>query len=510
MIFTTLLLATTAHASTYATSNLYSSLQTVVGVSIADFLPSNQLSVPKVHIARLLMSSGEFVPQGSPDPIEVLMTQLATGDRKVAVQHFIKHNAAELIGLTDKLAKSVGVMDLLVFQLRSNPPPSALRELANLLFASVSTYVYDRDGRCMYDYVPMRFRDPSNYDKLFIDLSGGIWDSMWTNYRSSDMDGIFMYVDTDAFFGNISTTVYRDPYTGVLRLNTDHLSTLVNLKGQCAAELHPNYRTFSFYPGKRALMGADRELNTALIWREDSLTPVSISFSENSRLDFLASQDAFYFAYQAPLPDQFMTSHNPSFSAVGWRSDLQRSFLGCVVGASTPTGTFKVSSRLADLPTVQSLSYTKSTESCSSYTSTVDSHYSGAYHWEILDQISTGRQGEVAIFLPSTSTFFRWLKNAWECVVRYGDAWANSGHYPVNTSTQRVLRYMTGLETAEPVPIMTETQRLLTEVIKNAKQDRLYDAWRLVAESGLSRQPGLTDIFLLRSVAIGALDVQGH
>ena len=456
---------------------LHQDNEDVVGSLLAGFMPAGQFRISDGLIERILMSKDILVPEGLDDPIDGLMNQLRTKDRRQAVKHFIKHNRAEIIEVKKKMDKTCGILEVMRLQLQRLPP--VLRDSS--LFDEVTKYVRHREGRCMYDHIPMEFRDTVKYDAMFTELDG----VSLSRSRPSDVQGILMYVDSDSLLSHQGATMHRDYVTGIVKLVTDDSTTFVHTR--CAAILNPAYRNFIFYPGMRSLAGYDKDI--AFIWREDSLEPVTIPFPADSSVAFFATHDAIYFGYEGPPRgglDRLMFSRHGIYFVIfdipGLRRNLQRRFYG-VRYASGLTGTFKLSTRLRQPFVAQSLTHEVNVEdNCTVYDRPVDAEFADEYIWEKLSQLSTGISGEIAICHSHVDWLFSELLGSFDNVAS-GDRYWNTIYPALTPEMKNVVRYMFGM--SDTPATLKENQRTLMEVIALVKEGKKYEAWLIVPRSGL-------------------------
>lgn len=282
-IITSIAVGVTASTEQSILGFLDHNAEELVGSLVGEFITVAEVKMV-MNVGRLMMNKDWFVPEGEADPIEELMAQLPTVDRAVAVKHWITHNHAELSIITPQLVRSVGIVKLMAMQVLRNPPVAIVERIAAPLYSAVSVYVMNRRDRCMYDYVPMAFRDPLKYDELFTEL-----DRETTTVRPSDAENFSAYITAQGFIfpfesyltetwfnSGVSATVDRD--CGIIKLerNAHTLYTrtrYLNPKTGCSCEVKSGLRSLTLFPKRRSLFFENIQASQGVLWNVKDYVP---------------------------------------------------------------------------------------------------------------------------------------------------------------------------------------------------------------------------------------------
>ena len=442
---------------------LHADSQEIVGRLISPFIPGEHLRICDGDFTRILMSMAWL--SGKVDPVETLMAQLGTAERLIAVKHFINYNQPELRALSRRILYSHGSVCILGLQLTSVVPP----DIAQLIYDLVLGYVQSRDGRCMYDHVPMEFRDTHKYDAMFTELDG----VSQSRSTPGDVEGVLMYVDSDSFLSHQGGEVFRDPVTGMFRVERDDATTFVT--NTCAATLKIAYRGFHFYPGLRSVAGVTEDV--AYIWRADSVVPVTIPFSRDSRFGFVASYDAVYFAYTRGWLD----ARDPIFSV----DPVYRGGDACVKGLLMVLG---VLSRAVKVPVKLNLpgTFIALEEDCvdphlNSYNRVVDRQFGTLYEWEQLALTKSEDMVTSAIVSSHVTRFFDDLEKS-RISLEQGGRFLLLRYPSLTSETFYIMKCMFGMLDAAATSAyrLTENQQTLAKVVELMMKRRFLEGWRLV------------------------------
>ena len=278
-------LAIAVHASTEFSSFplLDADAEEVVGLLSGEFI-SPKDSMRLMSAGRILMAKEWFAPGNSFDPIETLMDQLGTMDRKVAVKYFISHNFAELRMVSAKVLKAIGIMKMTALNTMTNPPLHIVNQVVPHLFETVSSFVSNRVGRCMYDFVPMEFRDPVKYDGIFAELDRerisarkGDHESFSAYVKSTDDISAFQSYNDDTWY-NAGVFASVDEETGIIKLvrnphSAAPFTRLINPESGCACQVRLHLRNLAIMPKQRTLFFEDVAGRVAVLWKEGDVQP---------------------------------------------------------------------------------------------------------------------------------------------------------------------------------------------------------------------------------------------
>ena len=442
----------------------------VVGSLLSEYISADQFSIRDGVIERILASKELLAPGGRLDPIEVLMGQLVTEDRLAAVNHFIFYNQPELMMMRKRMEKTSDMIRLMSLRLKRQP--AFLHVVASSLYDEVVTYVQNRVGRCMYDYVPMEFRDTSKYDEMFKELDG----LSLGQSRPADIRGVLMYVDRDSVMGDVQARLYRDEITGVVALEKDDSTMFINTR--CSSMMNVNFRNRFLYPGIRAMTDTDDE--TALIWRADSLNPISLSLPKHTRKEFLASNEAIYFAY-----DRMAWAEDiPVMSiAHSWPSPkgLDINLPGFLRGTGGDVATFKVSTNIKSPHSAEELEEVASIPGDTMHRRTLDLNFGTLYDWDELVLLESPTTNEFAVCFSYVGRFFDDLQVTRD-KVEDDINWFYLVNQGLCEDRIQLMRYIFGLR-EEPRferHIVTESQRRLANVHALVRDGKLLEAWCIV------------------------------
>ena len=257
---------------------LHADYEDLFDTLVTPYIPPEQFAINHGQIERILMSTEHVPDNGLTDPLERLMSQLRTTDRRVAVKHFIKHNEAELGSIRFDLTASLTLFQLIGFQVKRTLPSAVIPKLAFGLYEQVVKYVEDRSGRCMYDYVPMEFRDTSKYDALFKEVAS-------VKARPGDVAGIAAYMKNDNLVSSYADeSAHFDSKSGIIELKQAEFghypgrTRYLNPVTGCACEVKYAFKKVTLLPGQRGLVMKSDD-GQAEIWLVDSKEPMAFDYT---------------------------------------------------------------------------------------------------------------------------------------------------------------------------------------------------------------------------------------
>ena len=440
-----------ADATSGVLSALHADHEEVVGNLLSSFLPSGTFRISDGQIERVLIDKELFAPEGRVDPIDILMRQLETEDRLTAVKHFIKHNQAELLVIKKKV-DSNGLIRLMAVQLQRTP---LLQLLVAPLHNEVAKYIESRHNRCMYDYLPMEFRDPVKYDAMFTE-----GDRLTIDSYFDPLQGIFMSVATDPTLRDPDAALFGDSITGIVQVKKGMSS--IFLTSKCSASLNPGFHNFKFHQGMRSLVVVEED--AALVWREDSLSPIVIPYPRDSQREYMITLDAIYFAHRPVRAEE-----DRPYILAQYRENLKPRFV-LVIGEGATV--FKVSLKLDQPAYPVNLEQREPPRDVLG--KLVDRDFSGFYSWDRLFVLDLPESSTFAMCSERIRDFFQGLDFHRHLVStsRYqGIEW-------MSHSAHEKLEYLFGLR-HQPGPL-TEKQKTFAEVADLVKVGQLYEAFLLI------------------------------
>ena len=203
------------------------------------------------------------------DPVTHLMMQLGTEDRQVAVRHIIAFNQPELNLLFSRMYQSINIFDFLTLSSSRHPPKTMVERFTAPLTDFLTSFVRNRPGRCLYDFVPLELRDPLKYDEMFrevVDVSA----------REGDVDGVDFYVSRESLGCElcdwksyvIGASVSSN--SGILRIDFGETTRFIDVSNSCGADLSRKYKNIVMVPRQRFLLVETREGADARLWHADS------------------------------------------------------------------------------------------------------------------------------------------------------------------------------------------------------------------------------------------------
>ena len=235
----------------------------------------------ELHPGKLLMRTGCVLAASQTDPVRDLMHQLRTEDRRRAVKYYLSRNKYEVGRLTKRMKCNVSIASYIALVSQRHPDVAHIEWAMAPLIHHVSTYVRDRVGRSLYDFVPSALRDPIRYDTMFTELTP---DEL--SVRKSDNAQITAYLSGTAV-GRFNQKTVLDA-EGLFQLNE---STFVNLN---AGGVRVNPRKVVILAASRALLAVDA--GKMKFWRVDCAEPLVVDIRDGD-VGLVASDTFYYLGY---------------------------------------------------------------------------------------------------------------------------------------------------------------------------------------------------------------------
>ena len=270
-----------------------------------------------------------------------------------------------------------------------------------------------------------------------------------------------MLVNGNSWHPHSKAKLSGDLDTKIVRLEND--DGIVFLTSKCAAAFKPEYAKFRFYPGLRSMINVGED--TALIWREDSVSPVVIPFPRNSRTDLMLSREAIYFAHKPVLSETDNTA-----ILVGYGS---KNFLLLVVGEAVTA--LKVSLKL-NVP-ASAVELEQEEPPMGVFGTLADKDFAGAYQWEHSSLVRLPGSSDSAICSFRVPRFFEnvdMLRRDYQSgAITYGTygTWALANH-------RETLKFMFSARSL-PGPLYGN-QVTLAKVIRLYRDLKFLEAWMSV------------------------------
>ena len=229
-----------------------------------------------VNPGQLLMQTDLFG-----DLIDQLQAQLNVETREEAVHFYLDHNEVEVKLAMKRTSNLVNEARLALLACR----PAILVEAIEPLRQAVSTFLRDRIGRCLYDYLPIGLRSPENYDAMFAPVSAEEYP-----VQRGTVPGVLATLP-------VTKIVYHNYHKDrmllfqgkVLRFSIiKGFERLIDLPRQCAVEMRKQYVAPYFLLRNRLLLVYDKSTNEYLMWRADSSEPLRMKAA-------VTRQDSVYF-----------------------------------------------------------------------------------------------------------------------------------------------------------------------------------------------------------------------
>ena len=243
-----------------------------------------------LHPGKLLMRADWVSAVVAEDPVLVLMKQLGDVTRQVAVKHYLAHNKYEVGLITETMQRTMSIANFISLAYQRHPDTSQISLAMEPLISNFSAYVQNRQGRSLYDSVPIAFRDPETYDATFIELT-----PQELTIHQGDMDHVSAY---------LSGTVLHDLKQSVV-LDGDLFqlpgpeNIIINLKSR-GARVNRHFRRV-FISQRSMLAVEDGKMS---FWRVDSAEPLVVNTPHNCATGLVATSTDFYIgfseAYRGP------------------------------------------------------------------------------------------------------------------------------------------------------------------------------------------------------------------
>jgi hypothetical protein len=222
------------------------------------------------------------------DLIDQLQAQLQVATRREAVHFYLDRNEAEVKLAMNKIRNSVNEVRLAILACRAE----SLIEMIKPLRQAVSTFVRDRIGRCLYDYLPIGLRSPENYDAMFMPVSAVAFPVQTGNVPGviATFPAVPRLIEV---LDNHQILLYQNTLLTFAYSGLSEKTRLIDIRSQCAVDMRDEYNTLRLLLTERVFLVYDKPSNEYLLWRADSVEPFRMepAHHRNNYVSFELSND---------------------------------------------------------------------------------------------------------------------------------------------------------------------------------------------------------------------------